>query len=64
MLLRGHSDHFDGFCVHLVVSFVGNDEFHVDGLQPANDGHDQAIVVSFDVENDTPVLEDAGAGVL
>ncbi len=64
MLLSGHSDHFDGFCVHLVVSLVGTDEFHLDDLQPVSDGHDQAVVVPFDVENDAPVLEDAGAGVL
>ncbi|CAI09881.1 hypothetical protein ebA6571 [Aromatoleum aromaticum EbN1] len=64
MVLHGHPDHFNGFCVHFIVFLVGADEFHVDDLQPAGHGHDQPVVVAFDVENDAPVLEDAGAAVL
>ena len=49
VFLRGRSGHFNGFCVHCVVLLVDADKLHVDDLQLVRNGHDQPIVIAFDV---------------
>ena len=62
--LRGRSGHFNGFCVDGVVLLVSADELHVDDLQLVRNGHDQPVVIAFDVEDHATVLQHAGAAVL
>lgn len=63
VFLRGRSGHFNGFCVHCVVLLVGADELHVDDLQLVRNGHDQPVIIAFDVEDHATVLQHAGAAV-
>ena len=55
--------HFDGFGVNQIVLGVRADEFHVDGLKAICHRDHQAIVITFDVEYDPAILQDAGASV-
>jgi hypothetical protein len=40
------------------------DKLHEDDLQLVSNGHDEPVVIAFDVEDHATVLEHAGAAVL
>ena len=43
---------------------MGADEFDVNGPEAIGDRYNEPVIVSLDIENHTPILEDAGTSVL
>ena len=49
--------------VYAIIFDMCPNEFHVHRLKTVNYGNDQPVIIAFDIEDNTPVLQDAGISV-
>src|SRR5699024_3420833 len=59
----GYSCVLHGGCIDFVVLGMRADEFDVNRLEVIREGHDQTIVVAFDVEYDAVFSDENGGGI-